>query len=75
MRQLSRRVMTSPPATVKVIEITLGDDLHRSFDFDPKELHGIGIQIQKLEKADAGEVGRAGNIVVPACITFKDTGT
>lgn len=26
------------------------------FDFDPKELRGIGIQIQKLEKADVAEV-------------------
>ena len=30
--------------------------LLESFDFDPKELRGIGIQIQRLEKADAAEL-------------------
>ncbi|KAG6333520.1 hypothetical protein ID866_5566 [Astraeus odoratus] len=30
--------------------------LLKSFEFDPKELRGVGIQIQKLEKTDAVEI-------------------
>ncbi|KAF9234509.1 hypothetical protein BU15DRAFT_89977 [Melanogaster broomeanus] len=33
--------------------------LLKSWDFDPTELRGIGIQIQKLEKTGSGDVGQA----------------
>jgi len=43
--------------------------LLRLFDFDPKELRGIGIQIQKLEKADAADV--AGQAKLPFQLALR----
>lgn len=37
----------------------------KSFDFDPKELRGIGIQIQKLEKSTDGDQAEQGQSVLP----------
>lgn len=39
--------------------------LLKSFDFDPKELRGIGIQIQKLEKASSLDQAEPGQAVLP----------
>ncbi|KAI0696583.1 DNA repair protein [Cerioporus squamosus] len=39
--------------------------LLKSFNFDPKELRGIGIQIQKLEKASGAQEAELGQAVLP----------
>ncbi|KZT11147.1 DNA repair protein [Laetiporus sulphureus 93-53] len=39
--------------------------LLKSFNFDPRELRGIGIQIQKLEKADGETASDVGQAVLP----------
>ncbi|RPD55674.1 DNA repair protein [Lentinus tigrinus ALCF2SS1-7] len=39
--------------------------LLKSFNFDPKELRGIGIQIQKLEKASGPQETELGQAVLP----------
>ena len=39
--------------------------LLKSFNFDPKELRGIGIQIQKLEKASGPQEAELGQAVLP----------
>ncbi|KAH9890493.1 DNA repair protein [Cubamyces lactineus] len=39
--------------------------LLKSFNFDPKELRGIGIQIQKLEKASGGQEAELGQALLP----------
>ncbi|GBE82816.1 DNA repair protein [Sparassis crispa] len=39
--------------------------LLKSFNFDPKELRGIGIQIQKLEKSSASTATEPGQAVLP----------
>ncbi|KAI0823867.1 hypothetical protein BC628DRAFT_1323948 [Trametes gibbosa] len=39
--------------------------LLKSFNFDPKELRGIGIQIQKLEKASGVQDAELGQAVLP----------
>ncbi|KAI8974254.1 hypothetical protein BD414DRAFT_424627 [Trametes punicea] len=39
--------------------------LLKSFNFDPKELRGIGIQIQKLEKASGAHEAELGQAVLP----------
>ncbi|OJT06249.1 DNA repair protein REV1 [Trametes pubescens] len=44
--------------------------LLKSFNFDPRELRGIGIQIQKLEKASSAQDTELGQAVLP----FKRTG-
>ncbi|KAI0657169.1 hypothetical protein C8Q70DRAFT_920218 [Cubamyces menziesii] len=39
--------------------------LLKSFNFDPRELRGIGIQIQKLEKASGGQEAELGQALLP----------
>ncbi|KAK0187197.1 hypothetical protein F5146DRAFT_766832 [Armillaria mellea] len=54
-------------------ERVIGDHAWRmlkSFSFDPKELRGIGIQIQKLESKDA--VGDPGQKTLPFVVTSRD---